>query len=142
VPYIRGWKTEATQTMVGFTHLFELVRGASSSSLKGNIVGKSPRLNALTINATPTAVVPPSGGSAGWSFRTPANSAKTLLGAGATDQGKVYRVEATAYRANAVNRVSKYRRSNQVYFVPYEQLSTIYQRIHKEGGVIASITPV
>lgn len=27
-------------------------------------------------------------------------------------------------------------------FVPYNQLSQEYQRIHKQGGVIASITPV
>ncbi|MFN9534138.1 MAG: phycobilisome rod-core linker polypeptide, partial [Pseudanabaena sp.] len=39
VPYIRGYKTEACQTMVQFTHTFELVRGASSSSLKGDLSG-------------------------------------------------------------------------------------------------------
>ena len=33
VPYIRGYKTEACQSMVQFTHLFQMVRGASSSSL-------------------------------------------------------------------------------------------------------------
>ena len=59
VPYIRGYKTEASN-MVGFTHTFELVRGASSSSLKGSINGKKPRLNALVINATPTPVISPS----------------------------------------------------------------------------------
>jgi hypothetical protein len=26
--------------------------------------------------------------------------------------------------------------------VPFNELSTLYQRIHREGGVIASITPV
>ena len=50
VPYIRGYKTEACQSMVQFTHTFELVRGASSSSLKGDLSGITPKLNSLVIN--------------------------------------------------------------------------------------------
>jgi phycoerythrin-associated linker protein len=61
---------------------------------------------------------------------------------GASADGKIYRVEVTSYRSNAVNRVSKFRRSNKVYMVPFDKLSDEYKRIHKEGGVIASITPV
>jgi len=140
VPYIRGYKTEATQSMVQFTHLFEMVRGASSSSLKGNLAGKKPRLNSLVIQSTPTAVISPS--SAGATFRNPLGSPRSLHGVGASDGGKVYRIEVTGYGANVVNRVSKFRRSNQVYLVPFDQLSQAYQRIHQQGGVIASITPV
>ncbi|MDQ2098743.1 MAG: phycobilisome linker polypeptide [Tychonema bourrellyi B0820] len=140
VPYIRGYKTEACQSMVQFTHTFELVRGASSSSLKGNLVGKSPRLNSLVIQGTPTAVISPA--SSGSTFRNPLGSARTRHGAGSDENGKVYRIEVTGYRANVVNRVSKFRRSNQVYLVPFNDLSQAYQRIHKQGGVIASITVV
>lgn len=140
VPYIRGYKTEACQSMVQFTHTFELVRGASSSSLKGNLAGKSPRLNSLVIQGTPTAVISPA--SSGSTFRNPSGSARTRHGAGADENGKVYRIEVTGYRANVVNRVSKFRRSNQVYLVPFNDLSETYQRIHKQGGVIASITVV
>lgn len=140
VPYIRGYKTEATQNMVQFTHLFEMVRGASSSSLKGNLAGKSPRLNSLVIQATPTAVVSPA--SSGATFRTPANTARTCQRFNGADSGKVYRIEVTGYRAKTVQSISPYRRSNQVLFVPFEQLSSAYQRIHRQGGVIASITPV
>ncbi len=139
VPYIRGYKTEACQSMVQFTHTFQLVRGASSSSLKGNLAGKSPRLNSLVIQSIPTAIVSPA--SSGATFRSPSDSARTRLGVGA-DVGKVYRVEATGYRANTVNRVSKFRRSNQVYIVPFSELSATYQKIHRQGGVIASVTPV
>lgn len=144
VPYIRGYKTEAAQTMVEFTHTFELVRGASSSSLKGNLSGKSPRLNALVINGTPTPVVPPSSGApgSGWSFRTPSDSSRTRHGVGASSNGKVYRIEVTGYSSKAVNRVSKFRRANKVYMVPFDKLSQEYKRIHRQGGVIASITPV
>ncbi|MFM9265013.1 phycobilisome linker polypeptide [Tychonema sp. BBK16] len=140
VPYIRGYKTEACQSMVQFTHTFELVRGASSSSLKGNLAGKSPRLNSLVIQGTPTAVISPA--SSGSTFRNPLGSTRTRHGAGADENGKVYRIEVTGYRANVVNRVSKFRRSNQVYLVPFNDLSETYQRIHKQGGVIASITVV
>ena len=139
VPYIRGYKTEASN-MVGFTHTFELVRGASSSSLKGSINGKKPRLNGLVINATATPVISPS--SSGAAFQTPTDSSRTRHGVGASANGKIYRVEVTSYRSNAVNRVSKFRRANKVYMVPFDKLSQEYQRIHKQGGVIASITPV
>jgi phycoerythrin-associated linker protein len=64
------------------------------------------------------------------------------LGAGASDEGKVYRIEVTGYRAKAVNNISKFRRSNQVYLVPFEKLSQEYQRIHNQGGTIVSITPI
>jgi phycoerythrin-associated linker protein len=137
VPYIWGWKTEAYTHMVSFTHLFQLVRGASTSSLKGDLAGKSPKLNSLVINAIATPVTVP-----GTTFRNPATAGITRLGAGASDEGKVYRIEVTGYRATAVNRVSKFRRSNQVFIVPYSKLSEEYQRIHRQGGVIASITPI
>lgn len=140
VPYVRGYKTEACDSMVQFTHLFQMVRGAASSSLKGDTAGKTPRLNSLVINQTPTPVVAPGGDGA--TFRNPPTAARQRQGVGASADGKVYRIEVTSYRANTVRRVSQFRRSNQVYMVPFSQLSETYQRIHKQGGVIASITPV
>ncbi|MEB3828938.1 phycobilisome linker polypeptide [Phormidium sp. CCY1219] len=143
VPYIRGYKTQPGKKMVGFTHVFELFRGASSSDLKGNLSGNRPRLNRLTIQEIPTPVVPPSGATEGWSFQDPPRGARTRHGAGADDRGKVYRIEVTGYRsAKQVRRVSKFRRSNQVFLVPFDRLSQEYQRIHQMGGVISSITPV
>jgi phycoerythrin-associated linker protein len=140
VPYIRGYKTEACQSMVQFTHTFELVRGASSSSLKGNLAGKAPRLNALVIQSTPTSVISPAGD--GSTFRNPVGSARSRHGVDASADGKVYRIEVTGYRAKTFNNISKFRRSNQVFLVPYDKLSQEYQRIHQQGGVIASITAV
>ncbi|WP_375475754.1 phycobilisome rod-core linker polypeptide [uncultured Nostoc sp.] len=140
VPYIRGYKTEAIQSLVQFTHLFQLVRGSSSSSLKGDLAGKQPKLNSLLIQSTPTPVVSPA--SKGAAFRNPTSTPRTRQGVGSGDDGKVYRIEVTGYKANVVNNISKYRRSNQVFFVPYNKLSQEYQRIHQQGGTIASITPV
>ncbi|NET42202.1 phycobilisome linker polypeptide [Okeania sp. SIO2B3] len=142
VPYYRGYKTQTGKKMVGFTHMFQLLRGASSSDLKGSLSGKSPALNKYVIQETPLAVVPPSGGSDGWSFQDTPLGARSRHGVGASSSGKVYRVEVTAYRSKVVNRVSKFRRSNQVFLVPFDQLSKEYQRIHQQGGVISSITPV
>ncbi|MEG3849614.1 phycobilisome linker polypeptide [Microcoleus sp. herbarium19] len=142
VPYYRGYKTQTGKNMVGFTYMFQLLRGASSSDLKGSLAGKSAKLYKHVIQETPLAVIAPSGGSDGWSFQDSPSGARTRHGAGAGDEGKVYRIEVTAYRSNVVNRVSKFRRSNQVYLVPFEKLSQEYQRIHQMGGVIASITPV
>jgi phycoerythrin-associated linker protein len=145
VPYYRGYKTEPNRTMVEFTHMFAMLRGASSSDFKGSLAGKSPVLNQYVIQNTPLAVIPPSGGAAGngWSFQEPALGSRSRQGAGAGEEGKVFRVEVTGYSSpGVVNRVSKFRRSNKVYLVPFNQLSETYQRIHKQGGVIASITPV
>ncbi len=135
VPFLRGWKTEALTHMVGFTHTFQLVRGASTSSLKADLSGKSPKLNALVINAQATPVTAP-----GNTFSVPSNTSYVRQGVGASDGGKVYRIEVTGYRAKAVNRVSQFRRSNQVYIVSYENLSQEYQRIHRQGGQIVSVT--
>lgn len=137
VPYLRGWKTESYSHMVSFTHFFQLVRGASTSSFKADLAGKSPKLNSLVINAQATPVTAP-----GTTFRNPPNTSYTRLGTGAGEGGKVYRIEVSGYRANAVNRVSRFRRSNQVYMVPFDKLSQEYQRIHKQGGQIVSITEI
>ena len=51
-------------------------------------------------------------------------------------------MEVTGYSANNVRRISRYTRSNRVYFVPFNKLSEQFKRIHAEGGTIASITPV
>jgi phycoerythrin-associated linker protein len=145
VPYYRGYKTQSGRNMVGFTHMFALLRGASSSDLKGSISGKAPVLNQYAIKETPLAIIPPSNGSVGkgWSFQDSVGSARTRHGAGANEEGKVYRIEVTGYASpGKVSRVSRFRRSNQVYLVPFNKLSQEYQRIHFLGGSIASITPI
>lgn len=145
VPYYRGYKTQPGKNMVGFTHMFAMLRGASSSDLKGSLSGISPVLNKYVIQDSPLTVIPPSGGAVGdgWAFQDRSRSAKSPQGLGASDEGKVFRIEVTGYRpTGAVNRIAKIRRSNQVYIVPFDRLSEEYQRIHKQGGVIASITSV
>jgi phycoerythrin-associated linker protein len=144
-PYQRGWKTESCGTMQEFTWSFQLLRGNSSSSLKGDLAGISSKLGGAAYQNRPMSVVPPSSAnSQGFSFRPSKNlaDAVTRVGVGASDQGKTFRVEVTAYSANNVRRVSRYSRANRVYYVPFDKLSEQFKRIHREGGKIASITPV
>ena len=143
VPYQRGWRTESCSTMQEFGWSFQLLMGNSSSSLKGDLAGISSKLGGAAYQNLPIAVVAPSSAdSQGWSYRPAANlqDAATRLGAGAT--GKMYRVNVTGYRANNIRPISRYTKSNRVYFVPFEKLSQEFKRIHKEGGVISSITPM
>jgi phycoerythrin-associated linker protein len=145
VPFQRGWKTESCTTLQEFTWSFQLLRGNSSSSLKGNLAGNKSRLGGAAYQNRALPVVPPSSqDSQGWSFRPAANLTDpvTRIGVIAGEEGKIYRVECTAYRANDIRRVSRYRKANRVYFIPFNKLSEQYQRIHREGGKIASITPV
>ncbi len=145
VPYYRGYKTQNGKTMVGFTHMFAMLRGASSSDFKGSLAGKNPVLNKFIIQETPISIVPPSGGASGngWSFQDTTLSSRSRQGFGAGANGKAYRIEVTAINSpGKVNRISKFRRSNKVYIVPFDRLSEEYKRIHKQGGQIASITPV
>lgn len=142
VPYFRGYKTDNNRTMVEFTHSFAMLRGVASSDYGSNLT--SPVIHKNVLTQTPISIKPPSGGAAGagWAFQsTPLDSA-TRQGVGADEDGKIFRVEVTGYRSKTVNRVSKFRRPNKVHMVSYSQLSELYQRVHKQGGAIASITPI
>ena len=145
VPYQRGWKTESCSTMQEFTWNFQLLRGNSSSSLKGDLAGIKSKLGGAVYQNRPISVIPPSSSqSTGWSFR-PSNNLQdppTRLGVGAGDQGQTYRVEVTGYSANNLQRISRYTRSSRVFFVPFNKLSEQFKRIHREGGKISSITPI
>ena len=145
VPYQRGWKTESCTTLQEFTWSFQLLRGNSSSSLKGDLAGIKSKLGGAAYQNRPLAVIPPSSSeTSGWSFRPATNlqDAPTRLGVGAGEEGMTYRVEVTGYSANNVRRISRYVRSNRIYYVPFNKLSEQFIRIHREGGKIASITPV
>lgn len=59
VPYYRGYKTQTGRNLAGFTHLFKLHRGASSSD-KNLTLGNYSRLNQSLLTNRPSNVVPPS----------------------------------------------------------------------------------
>jgi phycoerythrin-associated linker protein len=57
VPYYCGYKTQTGKNIVGFTHLFKLLRGASSSD-KQLTTQDQPRLTSALINNNPSVIVP------------------------------------------------------------------------------------
>ena len=57
VPYYRGYKTQTGKSMVGFSHLFKLLRGASGSD-KNLVKGNYSRLNGSLISNVPSSFIP------------------------------------------------------------------------------------
>lgn len=147
VPYLNGWKSGPGKSMREFTWMFQLTRGACSSDLKGDLSGINSKLGrAVYLNRSLPIVTPSgvNGNGQGFGFRptTRLNEPQSRFGVGASDQGKVFRVEITGYNAPGFAKISRYRKSNQVFYVPFAKLSEQFQRIHQERGKIASITPV
>jgi len=57
VPFYRGYKTQTGKSVVGFTHIFQLLRGACSSD-KSSFVGTRSRLNRAIVTNNPSAMIP------------------------------------------------------------------------------------
>lgn len=58
VPYYLGYKTQIGKNILGFTHLFQLLRGNSSSD-KSSVLRTYSGLNKSLMTNTPLAIVPP-----------------------------------------------------------------------------------
>jgi phycobilisome core-membrane linker protein len=65
VPYYRGYKTQMGKKMVGFTHLFQLLRGPASSDKDPTHQNRS-RLNASLMKNRPSQIAPLTGASMPW----------------------------------------------------------------------------
>jgi len=57
VPFYRGYKTQTGKRVVGFTHIFQLLRGAASSD-KSSFVGTRSRLNRAIVTDKPSVMIP------------------------------------------------------------------------------------
>jgi phycoerythrin-associated linker protein len=181
-PFVRGHLSESNLSMAAFTHLFQVVRGASTSD-KANIhvgTGKIP-LNRAGIQSIPLPIVYP--GSEGAAFQSPDASSGSWqngfsgismarhsfgqIPQSSNSGDKMFRIEVTGFNQASANngrsgvtlrsrsgkvygtrnnsagpKLSSFRRSNRVYVVPFSELSATYVKIHKDGGKIASLTPV
>lgn len=142
VPYYRGFLTQRGQKTVGFTRMFRLYRGYANSD-RAQVEGKDSRLAVELGSNTASAVVGPSGGNDGWSYRPSEKGVTRNSSFGSSaivpESGRTYRVEVSAI---LTRRYPKVRRSSRAFIIPYEQLSTFLQQIQREGGKVASITPV
>lgn len=142
VPFLNGWQTGPGKSMREFTWIFQLTRGASSSDCKGDVAGKASKLGGAAYQDRSLPVVSPANTASAFKLGAGARNAATRVGTGGGDQGKVFRVQVSGYRANNVQKFSRYRQVSKVYYVPFDKLSEQFRRIHAEGGQIASITPV
>ena len=144
VPYYRGFETQTGQKTVGFTRFFKLYRGYANSD-RAQLQGNYPHLADELARNTASTIVSPSGANEDGFAYLPSRrgvTPSTGFGGGATygkEDSKLYRVEV----AGGVGRgYPKVRRVNQAVVIPYEELSPYLQRVVKQGGKIASVTPI
>ncbi|MDZ7966830.1 MAG: phycobilisome linker polypeptide [Nostoc sp. DedSLP03] len=142
VPYYRGFETQTGQKTVGFTRIFQLYRGYASSDTS-QLKGKDTRLASELGRNSASVVVPPSGASSGFSYVASEKGVtpnSTFGGAGTFGkEGRLYRIEVAGVFGAGYPST---RRVNQAVVIPYEELSSYFQRVVKQGGKIASVKPL
>ncbi|MEH2110435.1 phycobilisome linker polypeptide [Nostoc sp.] len=142
VPYYRGFNTQTGQKTVGFSRIFQLYRGYASSDTS-QLKGKSSRLATELGRNSASIVVPPSGGPSGFSYVASEKGVtpnSTFGGAGTFGkEGRLYRIEVAGVFGAGYPST---RRVNQAVIIPYEELSSYFQRVVKQGGKIASVKPL
>jgi phycoerythrin-associated linker protein len=172
VPSIRGHLTTTRMSMSSFTHMSQLYRGpAVSDKSNPRTLTNKITLNRAGIQSIPISISYPGSVGGGFMASGPgfasgqsgASMARTSHGARRGDGG-MFRIEVTSMsqagasngsvglrsrtgkfymrRNNSATKLSDSRMANQVFLVPFSQLSTTYMRIHKMGGKIASIQTV
>lgn len=140
VPYYRGFATQTNQKTVGFTRMFQLYRGYATSD-RSQLAGSTPRLAGELGRNAASAVVGPSGVNNGFAYRPSKGVAPSTAFGGSQmfGAGRLYRVEVAGAAGPGYPNV---RRVNKAVVIPYEELSAHMQRVQRQGGKIASITPL
>ncbi len=143
VPYYRGFKTQTGQKTVGFNRMFQLYRGYANSD-RAQLRGAFPHLAVeLGRNGSSPIVAPSGSNDGGFAYAAPARGDtpySTFGGAGTFGkEGRMFRVEAARVFGSGYPST---RKVNQAVVIPYEELSTYIQRVLKQGGKIASVTPL
>ena len=144
VPFYRDLVTTGIgQKSAGFPRLLQLYRGYANSD-RAQIIGNTPRLVKDLARNTASVVVPPSSGAGGggYAFLPAAKgeaSVSAFGGSKAFGEGRLFRVEVAAITGGGYPKV---RRVNKAVIVPYEELTAHMQRVQRQGGKIASISPL
>lgn len=140
VPYYRDLNTTGVgQRSIGFPRLFQLYRGYASSD-RSQFTGSAPRLVKELARNSATTIVPP--GTTGFAFLPALKgdaSVSAFGGSKAFGSGRLFRVEVAGIAGPGYPKV---RRVNKAVIIPYEELSPHMQRVQRQGGRIASITPL
>jgi phycoerythrin-associated linker protein len=136
VPYLHGWDYSKGQQGRQFSYLMQLARGAAAS-VKGDTAGTNFRLGSALHQDRAVPVVSPNSGGSGVQPANVAHSSITHMAKGVGQKARVYRVE-----INGLNNYRLHKRSNTVRFVTFDKLLETQQMIHRQGGRVASVTPV
>jgi phycoerythrin-associated linker protein len=136
VPYLTGWDYSAGQQGRQFSWLMQLARGAAAS-VKGDTAGTNFRLGKALHQNRAVPVVSPNAKGSAFQPSQVANESITKMAKGIGQKAKVYRIEVTG-----LNEYRLHKRSNTVRFVPFNKLLEAQQMIHRQGGRVASVTPV
>lgn len=143
VPYYRGFELRRGQRTVGFTRLFRLYRGYANSD-RSQLEGNDSRLAKELGSNTVSAIVGPSGSNIGWAYRPSDNGVTPGSGFGSTaaygkSSNRLLRLEVSGLAGPGYPKV---RRCSTAIIVPFEDLLPRMQKIHRQGGKIASVTPI
>jgi len=136
VPYLTGWDYSAGQQGRQFSWLMQLARGAAAS-VKGDTAGTNFRLGKALHQDRALPVVSPNAKGSGFQASQVANESITKMAKGIGQKAKVYRIEVTGLTDYRLHK-----RSNVVRFVPFNKLLETQQMIHRQGGRVASVSPV
>lgn len=142
VPYYRDFVTTGVgQRAVGLPRLLQLYRGPANSDC-AQMIGNAPRLVKDIAQKTASTVVPSAADTNGFAFLGASKgdaSFSAFGGSKAFGAGRLFRVEVAGIAGPGYPKV---RRVNKAVIVPYEELTNHMQRVQRQGGKIASITPL
>ena len=136
VPYLHGWDYSKGQEGRQFSWLMQLARGVAAS-VKGDPAGTQFKLGSALHQNRAVPVVSPSAGTAACQPASVAASSITAMAQGIGQKARVYRVE-----VSGLNNYRLHKRANTVRFVTFDKMLEAQQQIHRQGGRVASVTPV
>lgn len=136
VPYIHGWDYSPGQVGRQFSWMMQLGRGAAAS-VKGDSAGTNFRLGKALHQDRALPVVSPNAKGSGFQPTKVPHESITQMARGVGQKAKVYRIEVTG-----LTNYRLHKRSNTVRFVTFDKMLEAQQMIHRQGGRVASVTPV
>jgi len=136
VPYVHGWDYSKGHEGRQFSWLMQLARGVGAS-VKGEATGTNFKLGKALHQDRAVPVVSPNAKGSGYQPTKVANEAITAMAQGIGQKARVYRVEVTG-----LTNYRLHKRANTVRFVTFDKMLETQQMIHRQGGRVASVTPV
>jgi len=136
VPYVHGWDYSKGHEGRQFSWLMQLARGVGAS-VKGESAGINFRLGKALHQDRALPVVSPNASGSSYQPTQVANESITAMAQGIGQKARVYRVEVTG-----LTNYRLHKRANTVRFVTFDKMLETQQMIHRQGGRVASVSPV